>query len=153
MIKWKLKGPRFDKLKDGILQKSGVVSVNKSTVMKISKRNPKLTAAIKDYTLFASIDTDVQENLTTPPGLLVYADDINQHFQGSYHIHSIHGPMKGPYHTKKDHAKLVYLADVEEQMGITKEDIISNVEEAVQEAPSSLSSPSSPGGLDSGGTY
>ena len=142
-MKWKLKGPRFDVLKNGICQAKGVTNVNKATVSGIAKRNPKIASAISDYTLFANIDADIQVNLYTNEGLLVYKDDINKDFSGLYHIHSVKGPMEGPYHTNKPHAQLRYKAEVEEMF----EEVTT-----IKELPQSTDEPSvdAPSG-DSGG--
>jgi|21_taG_2_1085346.scaffolds.fasta_scaffold00045_17 hypothetical protein len=112
-IDWKLKGPRFDKVKDGVIQSKGVFTVNKKRVDKLLKHNPKLSAAVNDYTLFANLELEMQENLESTPGLLVYKNDINTEYSGLYHIHPTHGPMEGPYHTDVDHARLEYKSNID----------------------------------------
>lgn len=55
-IPWKLKGPRFDEVKDGIFVKKGVYHVNKGKVDKIAKKWPSINSVITDYTLYATLD-------------------------------------------------------------------------------------------------
>lgn len=111
-MKWKLKGPRFDISNNGILQKKGVVSVNTTTVQNIAKRNPKIMAAIRDFTLFATLESEVREFVQANPGELVYKDNPNRDYEGLYHIHPTKGPMEGPQHTMESHALLEYKKDI-----------------------------------------
>tara|TARA_R110002167_G_scaffold12825_5_gene54547 strand:- start:342 stop:1031 length:690 start_codon:yes stop_codon:yes gene_type:complete len=110
-IKWKLKGPRFDISKNGIMQKKGVVNVNKATVDNIAKRNPKIMSTVRDYTLFATMDVGIRENLLALKGELVYRNAPLREYKGLYHIHPEKGPMEGAYHGDAPHELLMLKAE------------------------------------------
>lgn len=110
-IKWKLKGPRFDISKNGVLQKKGVTDVNKNTISNIAKSNPKILRAIRDYTYLATIEQEVKNNLMAVSGELVYASNPSIEYTGLYHIHPSKGPMQGPKHVSESHQLLQYITD------------------------------------------
>ena len=116
LISWKLKGPRYDIKVDGVMQKRGVIDVNREAVSKIAKSNPKFPKAIIDLTLFASIDEIIQENITAESGLLVYTNNPGIDYIGLYHIHPSKGPMAGAYHKDAPHELLRYKAEILEEL-------------------------------------
>ena len=104
-LKWKLKGPRFDKFENGILVKRGVVTVNQERVDKILKKYPQFIKAIPSMITYATLDPELRENLYAAPGMLVFKG-TDQEYIGPYHFHPEKGPMEGAKHRSASHALL-----------------------------------------------